>query len=142
LHAAPLEVTESILIMAITHQLLAREWQMQSMQPGPDAFGYWNMDDGMPLDLTGLQTISTFSPPPFWLEETDGQSRLRPNPHVGGVAPPHHQEFYFEVVAVSTQRLQLALWLWNASTDKYQHPITFVWVPLSAPPLPVNESLL
>jgi hypothetical protein len=75
--------------MAITHQLLARKWQMQSMQTGPDAFGY-------------LQTISTFSPPPFWLDETDGQSRLRPNPHVGGVAPPHHQAFYFEVVADST----------------------------------------
>lgn len=112
--------------------LLARKWGFDSVQPGPDSFGFWNMDDVGPLELTSLRTTPELSPPTFWLDETSNQALLRPDAHAGAVQLPHHTPFYFEVVSVSPQRLQLALWQWHLPVSKYQHVMTFFWVPLNA----------
>ncbi len=113
--------------------LLAREWTFDSVQPGPDLFGYWSAEDIGPLDLTGLRTTpGGLSPPAFWLDETSGQALLRPNTLADAGREVHQQSFYFEVVAVSTQCLHLALWIWYEPVGKHQHTLTFAWAPLDS----------
>lgn len=127
--------------MPVSLYLLAREWNFDSIEPGPDASGFWSGDIGT-LDLRGLLITPGSPPPAFGLDEASGRALLRPNTPAGAVRDVDQPAFYFEVVAVSTQHLQLALWMWHAPVSKHQHTLTFAWVSLGASPITSSEILL
>ncbi|WP_157541845.1 hypothetical protein [Hymenobacter aerophilus] len=124
--------------MPVSLYLLAREWHLDSVEPGSDASGFWSGDIGT-LDLTGLLTTPGSPPSAFGLDETSGRALLRPNTPAGAVRDVDQPAFYFEVVAVSTQHLQLALWMWHPPVSKHQHKLTFAWVPLGTSPIASSE---
>lgn len=109
---------------------LARTRCFHHVVQGPEPFGYWNTNSPADLNLTGLLPTSTGQLAPFRLEELeeqDGHLLLRPTVADSEPLAAHQVLFYWEVLSLSDQQLQLALWARYPSEDCYCHVLIYEW---------------